>query len=58
MKIQFNEYTMQQVALYANGITVIEHFGRFLVAKEYKGQHKVFFNTASFDQAVNYAGKM
>lgn len=58
MKIQFNDYTMQQVALYSNGITIIEHFGRFLVTKAYKGSHKVFFNTSSFEQALSYAGKM
>ncbi len=58
MKIQFNEYTMQQVALCSNGITIIEHFGRFLLCKEYKGEHKVFFNTSSFEQALAYASKM
>ena len=58
MKIQFNDYTMQQVALYSNGITIIEQFGRFLVTKAYKGSHKVFFNASSFEQALSYAGKM
>ncbi len=58
MKIQFNDYTMQQVALYSNGIIIIEYFGRFLVTKAYNGIHKVFFNTSSFEQALSYADKM
>ena len=58
MKIQFNDYTMNKVFLYSNGITIIEHFERFLVAKEWKGAYKVFFNTASFEQALAYASKM
>ena len=58
MKIQFNDYTMQQVALYHNGITIIEHFERFLVTKAYKGSYKVFFSTSSFEQSLSYSGKM
>lgn len=58
MKIQFNEYSMNKVALFENSIIIIEHFGRFLVAKEYKGTCKVFFNTSSFDQAITYGQKM
>lgn len=58
MQIQFNDYTMHQVVLFSNGITIIEHFERFLVTKEYKGSHRVFFNTSSFEQALSYASKM
>ena len=58
MNIQFNDYTMQQVALFANGITIIEHFERFLVTKAYKSNYKVFFSTSSFEQALSYASKM
>lgn len=58
MKIQFNEYSMNKVALFENSIVIIEHFGRFLVSKEYKGTYKVFFNTSSFNQAINYGQKM
>mgnify|MGYP003616165317 FL=1 len=42
MKITFNGYTMQKAALFSNGLQVIEHNGRFLLCKEYKGQYKVF----------------
>ena len=58
MKIIFNEYTMNNVALFDNGIQIIEHNGRFLLCKEYKGQYKVFLNTASFDYAIQYGQKM
>ena len=58
MKIQFNEYSMNKVALFENSIIIIEHYERFLVAKKYKGLYKVFFNTASFDQAIEYGQKM
>ena len=58
MKIIFNEYTMQKAALFGNGLEVIEQNGRFLLCKEYKGQYKVFLNTASFDYAVQYGQKM
>ena len=58
MKIQFNEDSMNKVALFKNSIVIIEHFGRFLVAKEYKGIYRVFFNTSSFDQSINYGQKM
>lgn len=58
MKIQFNEYSMNKVALFSNNIIIVEHFGRFLVVKEYKGTCKVFFNTSSFDQAITYSQKM
>ena len=58
MKIIFNEYTMNNVALFGNGIQIIEHNGRFLLCKEYKGQYKVFLNTASFDYAIQYGQKM
>ena len=58
MKIKFNEYSMNKAALFSNGITIIEHYGRFLVTKEYKGTHKVFFNTAYFDQALAYGQGM
>lgn len=58
MNITFNEYTMNKAALFANGLQVIEHHGRFLVCKEYKGTMKVFLNTASFEYAISYAQKM
>ena len=58
MKIIFNEYTMNNVALFDNGIQIIEHNDRFLLCKEYKGQYKVFLNTASFDYAIQYGQKM
>ena len=58
MKIQFNEYSMNKVALFENSIVIIEHFGRFLVSKEHKGTYKVFFNTSSFYQAIAYGQKM
>ena len=58
MKIVFNEYTMNRVALCGNSIEVVEQFGRFLVAKEYKGVMRVFFNTANFNTALEYAIKM
>ena len=58
MKIQFNEHSMNKVALFANSIVIIEHFGRFLVAKEHNGVYRVFFNTSSFDQAITYGQKM
>lgn len=57
MKIQFNDYTVQQVALFANGVSIIEHLGRFLVTKEYKGVYKVFFNTSRFEQDLSYSSK-
>ena len=58
MKIQFNEYSMNKVALFENSIVIIEHFGRFLVVKECKGICKVFFNTSSFNQAIEYGQKL
>ena len=58
MKIQFNEYSMNKAALFDNSIVIIEHFGRFLVSKEYKGIYRVFFNTSSFKQAIEYGKKM
>lgn len=58
MKIIFNEYTMQKAALFSNGLEVIEHHGRFLLCKKYKGQYKVFLNTACFDYAIQYGQKM
>ena len=58
MKIAFNECTMQKVALFSNGLQVIEHCGRFLLCKEYKGEYKVFLNTASFDYVIQYGQKM
>ena len=58
MKITFNEYTMQKAALFSNGLQVIEHNGRFLLCKEYKGEYKVFLNTACFDYAIQYGQKM
>ena len=58
MKIIFNEYTMQKVALFSNGLQVIEQYGRFLLCKEYKGEYRVFLNTACFDYAIQYGQKM
>lgn len=58
MNITFNECTMNKAALFANGLQVIEHNERFLLCKEYKGQYKVFLNTASFDYAIWYGQKM
>lgn len=58
MKITFNEYTMQKVALFSNGLQVIEQYNRFLLCKEYKGQYKVFLKTSSFDYAIQYGQKM
>ena len=58
MKIKFNEYTMNKVALFANGLQIIEQYNRFLLCKEYKGEYKVFLNTASFEYAVSYGQKM
>jgi len=58
MKITFNECTMQKAALFSNGLQVIEHNGRFLLCKEYKGEYKVFLNAASFDYAIQYGQKM
>lgn len=58
MKITFNEYTMQKVALFSNGLQVIEMYGRFLLCKEYKGEYKVFLNTTSFEYAISYGQKM
>lgn len=58
MNIQFNEYIMNKAAMFENSIVIIEQYGRFLVAKKYKGLYKVFFNTASFDQAIEYGQKM
>ena len=58
MKSTFNEYTMNKVALFSNGLQVIEQHGRFLLCKEYKGEYKVFLNTASFDYAIQYGQKM
>ena len=58
MKITFNEYTMNKAAMFSNGLQVIEHFGRFLLCKEYKGEYKVFLNTACFDYAIQYGQKM
>ena len=58
MKIQFKEYSMNKVALFENNVVIVERFGRFLVAKEYKGICRVFFNTSSFDQAIEYGQKM
>ena len=58
MKIIFNKYTMQKAALFSNGLEVIKIHGRFLLCKEYKGEYKVFLNTASFDYAVQYGQKM
>lgn len=58
MNITFNEYTMNKAALFSNGLQVIEHNGRFLLCKEYKGQHKVFLNTTSFDYAIQYGQNM
>lgn len=58
MKITFNGYTMQKAALFGNGLEVIEHNGRFLLCKEYKGEYKVFLNTASFDYAMQYGQKL
>ena len=58
MKIKFNEYTMNKAALFANGLQVIEQHNRFLLCKEYKGEYKVFLNTASFEYAVSYGQKM
>ena len=58
MKITFNTFTMQVAALKLNGLVIIEHFGRFLVAKKYLGTYKVFFNTSDFEQALTYLNKM
>lgn len=58
MNITFNEYTMNKAALFGNGLQVIEHNGRFLLCKEYKGIMKVFLNTASFEYAISYGQKM
>ena len=58
MKITFNEYTMQKAALFSNGLQVIEHDGRFLLCKEYKGEYRVFLNTSSFEYAIQYGQKM
>ena len=58
MKIKFNEYTMNEVALFANGLQVIEQYNRFLLCKEYKGVYKVFLNTTSFKYAIEYGLKM
>lgn len=58
MKITFNEYTMNKVALFANGLQVIEQHNRFLLCKEYKGEYKVFLNTSSFEYAIEYGLKM
>lgn len=58
MIISYNEYTMNKAAILGNGLQVIEHHSRFLVAKEYDGKFKVFLNTASFSYACNYACMM
>ena len=58
MKITFNTFTMQIVALKFNGLVIIEHFGRFLVAKEHLGTYKVFFNTSDLKQAFTYMNAM
>ena len=58
MKMTFNECTMNKAALFGNGLQVIEHNGRFLLCKEYKGEYKVFLNTASFNYAIQYGQKM
>ena len=58
MKSTINECTMNKAALFSNGLQVIEHNGRFLLCKEYKGEYKVFLNTASFDYAIQYGQKM
>ena len=58
MQITFNEYTMSKAALFSNGLQVIEHNGRFLLCKGYKGEYKVFLNTASFEYAIQYGQKM
>ena len=58
MKITVNEYTMNKAALFSNGLQVIEHCGRFLLCKEYKGEYRVFLNTSSFDYAIQYGQKM
>ena len=58
MKITFDEYTMQKTALFSNGLQVIEHNGRFLLCKEYKGEYRVFLDTSSFDYAIQYGQKM
>lgn len=58
MKIIFNDFTMNKASLFSNGLQVIEHHGRFLLCKEYKGEYKVFLNTSSFDYAVQYGRKM
>ena len=59
MKIKFNSYTMNKVALLGNGTQIIEHFGRFYTVKKCNdARYKLFFNTSSFQQAVEYASKM
>lgn len=58
MYISYNEYSMNKTASFANGLQVIEHNGRFLLCKEYKGQYKVFLSTACFDYAIQYGQKM
>ena len=58
MKIELNAFTMQIVALKFNGLVIIEYFGRFLVAKEYLGTYKVFFNTSDLEQAFAYMNAM
>ena len=59
MKIKFNSYTMNKVALLGNGTQIIEHFGRFYAVKKSSVDlYKLFFNTGSFQQAVEYASKM
>ena len=58
MKITFNSYTMDKAALFGNGLEIIEHCRRFILCKEYKGEYKVFLNTASFDYAIQYGQKM
>ena len=58
MYISYNEYSMNKAAIFANRLQVIEHNGRFLLCKEYKGQYKVFLNTACFDYAIQYGQKM
>lgn len=49
---------MNKVALFGNGLQIIEQYNRFLLCKEYKGEYKVFLNTASFEYAINYGQKM
>ena len=59
MEIKFNSYTMNKVALLGNGTQIIEHFGRFYAVKKCNTDwYKLFFNTSSFQQAVEYASKM